>query len=158
MHYLYEKFPAATPHQLTYLRAKVVCSPTLAYLAITKLDLHKIILANSMDLCRAIDQYVPILETLSPEDVVKRSWRYDPPKAISDVFESIVGAVLVDTGYNYERAAAIVDILMKDVLDALSPSMETNPVSEFLEWTSKQGCEKRHIRQVESSSYRAADC
>ncbi|KAJ2922465.1 hypothetical protein H1R20_g14630, partial [Candolleomyces eurysporus] len=140
--YLYEKYPTATPHQLTYLRAKVVCSPTLAYLAITKLDLHKIILANSMDLCRAIDQYVPILETLSPDEIVKRSWKYDPPKAISDVFESVVGAVLVDTGYEYEKAAAVVEILMEDVLDVLFPSMATNPVSEFLEWTAKQGCEK----------------
>ena len=104
-----------------------------------------------MELCRAIDQYVPILETLSPEDIVKRSWRYDPPKAISDVFESIVGAVLVDSRYDYEKTAAIVEILMEDVLDVLSPSMATNPVSELLEWTSKQGCEKRHIRQVESS-------
>ena len=99
-----------------------------------------------MNLWRAIDQYVPILEALSPEEIVKRSWRYDPPKAISDVFESVMGAVLVDSGYNYEKAATVAEMMMEDVLGQLSLDMATNPVSELLEWLAKQGCTKREIR------------
>lgn len=145
--YLFKKFPSATSHELSYLRAKVICSPTLAFLAITKLEVHKVILANNMDLWKAIDQWVPILESLTSEDIVKRSWRYDPPKAISDVFEGIVGAVLVDSGYNYETAAAVVELVMGDALAHLSPSMATNPIAEVLEWVAKAGCKKLKFRK-----------
>lgn len=148
--YLYRKFPSATPHELTYLRAKVVCSSTLAYLAITQLDLHKVVLANSMTLWRAMDQYVPILEKLSTEEIVKRSWRYDPPKAISDIFESVIGAVLVDSGYNYDITAAIAGRLMEGVLEELHPKMAENPVGMLQEWCAKRGCKGLVIRSVSS--------
>ena len=67
---------------------------------------------------------------------------------ISDVFESVMGAVLVDSGYNYEKAATVAEIVMEDVLGELSLDMATNPVSELLEWLAKQGCTKREIRYI----------
>ena len=149
VNYLYKKFPKATSHDLTYLRAKVVCSPTLAFLGIHKLRLNNIILANNLELCRTIDQYADILGSISCEEIAKNSWRYDPPKVLSDVFESVIGAILVDTLYDYEKTAVIAETLMDDVLRLLDPSMTTNPVSELLEWSTKQGCNKVKIECVE---------
>jgi endoribonuclease Dicer len=97
-------------------------------------------LINCVDLTEEIERYVPLLQATSGEEIIRRGWRYDPPKALSDVFESIMGAVLVDSGYNYERAAAIVEFVMQDVLVALSPSLSRDPVSELMEWGAGLGC------------------
>lgn len=97
-------------------------------------------LINCVDLTEEIERYAPLLQTTSGEEIIKRGWRYDPPKALSDVFESVMGAVLVDSGYNYERAAAIVEYVMQDVLVALSPSVSRDPVSELIEWAAGSKC------------------
>jgi endoribonuclease Dicer len=141
-HYLYRKFPEATSHQLALPRTRAICAPALAALAIKRLDLHKIMLVNRVDLTEAINRYVPLLQATTGEEIVKRGWRYDPPKAISDVFESVMGAVLVDSAFNYERAAAVVEYVMEDVLLALSPSLGRDPISELVVWLASSGCTK----------------
>ncbi|KAH6919140.1 type III restriction enzyme [Coprinopsis sp. MPI-PUGE-AT-0042] len=138
--YLYRKFPEATSHQLSFLRAKVIRAPALAYLAITKLNLHKTMLMNSTDLYKSIDAYVGPFNAISPQEIVDRGWKYDPPKAISDVFESVVGAVLVDSGYDYEKTAVVVKVIMWEVLEALEVDSVKDPVSELVEWVAKEGC------------------
>ncbi len=71
---------------------------------------------------------------------MKRGWRYDPPKALSDAFESIVGALFVDSGYDLDKTGAIVEWLMGDILEVLNPSIPKDPVSELLEWLGSVGC------------------
>lgn len=138
--YLYNKFPGVTSHHLALPRTKAICSAALASLAVRRLGLHKMMLINCVDLTQEIERYVPLLQATTGEEIIKRGWRYDPPKALSDVFESVVGAVLVDSGYNYEKAAAVVENVMQDVLVALSPSVSRDPVSELMEWAASSGC------------------
>ncbi|KAF8881944.1 hypothetical protein CPB84DRAFT_1791372 [Gymnopilus junonius] len=147
MKYLFDKFPHATSHQLSLSRARAICSPTLAYLTVKRLGLHKMMLVNSMALSQALNVYVPLFEGLSGKEVVKASWKYDPPKALSDVFESIIGAVLVDSGYDYEKTAAVVEYVMDDVLEALSPAVQKDPVSELTEWLAGSGCRSLHFEK-----------
>ncbi|KAF8162827.1 hypothetical protein B0H34DRAFT_693086 [Crassisporium funariophilum] len=140
--YLYDKFPDATSHQLAFPRTKAICAPSLASIAVRRLGLHKMMLVNSMDLSIAIDHYVPILESIPGEEIVRTGWKFDPPKALSDVFESVIGAVLLDSGYDYEKTAAVVEYIMEDVLEALSPSLAKDPISQLMEWTSGAGCRR----------------
>lgn len=88
----------------------------------------------------AINGYVPMLNAASSEEIVNKGWKYDPPKALSDVFESVMGAIFVDTGYDYDKTAAVVEYVMEDVLSVLSPSLTKDPVSDLLEWAGKAGC------------------
>lgn len=104
-----------------------------------------------MELSRAIDQYVPLLENVSGEEIVRLGWKFDPPKALSDVFESLLGAVLVDSGYDYEKTAAVVEYVMEDVLEALSPDVAKDPVSELMEWVAGKGCSKMVFKCIFSS-------
>jgi endoribonuclease Dicer len=138
--YLYDKFPGVTSHQLALPRTKAICAPALASLAVRRLGLHKIMLINCVDLTEEIERHVPLLQATTSEEIIKRGWRYDPPKALSDIFESVMGAILVDSGYNYERAAAVVEYVMQDVLVVLSPSVSRDPVSELVEWAAGSGC------------------
>ncbi|KAG6865666.1 hypothetical protein C0991_000436 [Blastosporella zonata] len=143
--YLYKKFPNATSHQLALPKAKSTCSPALASLAVRRLKLHQILLVNSLDLTEAINAYVPLLQSTTGQEIVERGWKYDPPKALSDVFESVMGAVLVDSAYNYDKATAVVEYAMEDVLSALSPSIAWDPVTALLTWIAKAGCSKLSI-------------
>ncbi|KAF8968313.1 type III restriction enzyme [Flammula alnicola] len=138
--YLYDKFPHATSHQLAFPRTKAICAPTLANLAVRRLGLHKMMLVNNLELNLAIDRYVPLLEEVSGQEIVKFGWKFDPPKAISDVFESLVGAILVDSGYDYEKTAGIVEYVMEDVLESLSPDVAKDPISDLIEWMAGAGC------------------
>lgn len=123
-------------------RARVVCSPALASLAVRRLELHKILLINNAELSASIQKSVSIFQETSPVDVINRGWCLDPPKALSDAFESVVGALFVDTSFNYDKVAAIVEFLMEDLLEVLSPSLPLDPISELKQFIAKAGCRK----------------
>ncbi len=138
--YLYRKFPFATSGQLSWARSRAVCAPALASIAVKKLALHKLLLINNTELSIAISNYIPILEEISAEEVVLHGWKYDPPKALSDVFESIMGALFIDCDWMYDKAATIIEVVMEDLLAVLSPDLPKDPMSELMVWVAQAGC------------------
>ncbi|OJT13423.1 Dicer-like protein 1 [Trametes pubescens] len=138
--YLYKKFPEATSGQLSWARSRAVCGTALASLAVNRLGLHKLLLINNVELSIAISRYVPILEEISNEEIILDGWKHDPPKALSDVFESVMGALFVDCDYNYDKAAAVIEMVMDDLIDALRPDLPRDPVSQLMVWVAKAGC------------------
>lgn len=151
MEHLYDRFEEATSYQLSLIRSKLVCNVALAWVAVKRLQLHKVILANSVSLNMAIDQYVPVLEAASAGDIIKTGWRYDPPKALSDVLESLLGAVYVDSAYNYEKTGAALLLVMEDLLDVVDLGVGEDPVSRLVRWTAGQGCHKVVIKYASPS-------
>jgi endoribonuclease Dicer len=105
-------------------------------------------LVDSIDLNMAIAGYVPILQSYSAENIVKTGWKFDPPKALSDVFESLTGAIFIDSGYDYDKTAAVVEHVMEGVLEVLSPALAKDPISALMEWGAAQGCRKVTIGYV----------
>lgn len=104
------------------------------------------LLINNTELSVAISRYVPILEEASPEDIILNGWKQDPPKAISDVLESVLGAVLVDSGYDFERTCAVGETVLRDLLLSLSPDMPRDPISALMVWSAQSGCRKISFR------------
>ncbi|KAG9318230.1 hypothetical protein JVU11DRAFT_311 [Chiua virens] len=152
MRHLFRKFTDATSGQLSAARSRAVCGPTLASVAVNRLGLHKHLLINNVELSTAIIRHVPLLETLSPEDAILKGWKYDPPKALSDVLESLVGAVLVDSAYNFEKTAAVVEVVMSDILDVLTTNLPRDPVSELMVWAATQGCKRIAFQKSQSNA------
>ena len=150
MSYLYNKFPSATSGQLSTARARAVSAPVLSSIAVKQFGLHKLILANQTALNIAIGKYIPILEETSYQDMVLKAWAHDPPKPISDVLESLLGAVFVDSGCNWELAQTVTEGVMGEVLELLSPDTPKDPVSELMVWTAKAGCSRICLRFVGS--------
>lgn len=150
MDYLYNKFPQANSGQLSWARSRTVCSPALALVAVKRLKLHKLLLVNNVELSTAIGRYVPVLEEISEEDMIKNGWKHDPPKALSDVFESVLGAVLVDTQYNLDKTIGVVQHVMWEMLETLSPDLPRDPVSQLMVWAAKAGCRQISFRSVHS--------
>ncbi|TFY62422.1 hypothetical protein EVJ58_g3872 [Rhodofomes roseus] len=142
MKYMYDKFPKANSGQLSWARSRAVCAPALASVAVKRLGLHRLLLVNNVELSITIGKHVPILEELTDEEIIHNAWKQDPPKALSDVLESLLGAVLVDSGYNFERAASVAEVCMGGLLSVLSPNLPKDPVSELMIWVAQSGCRK----------------
>ncbi|KAI4523212.1 hypothetical protein K525DRAFT_196949 [Schizophyllum commune Loenen D] len=141
--YLYRKFPDANSDQLSLPRARAVCNQALSALSVKHLELHKSVLVNNVELSMAISKHIPILEAAPYPEILTKGWKLDPPKVLSDVFESVVGAVFVDTGYDYEKTAAVVEQAMEGLLVHLSPAMPRDPVSELIIWVAKSTCREQ---------------
>ena len=138
--YLYRKFPSATSGQLSWARSRAVCGPAFASIAVKRLGLHKLLLINNVELSIAIGKHVPILEEITDEEIILNGWKHDPPKALSDVLESVFGALFVDCDYNYDKAAAITEMVLEDLLAALRPDLPKDPVTELMVWVAQSGC------------------
>lgn len=148
MTYLFEKFPHANSGHLSSLRARAVCGPVLAYVAVRALRLHEFLWADNSELTAAVEKYIPILEATSNRDIVLQSWAHDPPKVISDILESLIAAILIDSGYNLDKTVCIVEAIMQCVLEVLSPDLPPEPVSAFFLWAAKSGCKRILLRCV----------
>jgi endoribonuclease Dicer len=140
MKYLFDKFPQANSEQLSVMRTGAICASALASVAIRRLELYKVMLINNVELSLAIGRCVALLEDVSGQDIVENGWRYDTPKPISDVLESVLGAVLIDSAYNFDITSSVVEFVMEDVLTPLSPSSCRNPITRLLEWMASLGC------------------
>ena len=146
--YLYNKFSTATSAQLSNARQHVVCNSVLAAIAVKKLSLHKYILANNIELSKSVASHAEHLLSCDYEVIVPNKWRFDPPKVLGDVLESLVGAVLVDSGYDYDKCVMVLEGILREVLEILHPDMPGDPVTGFMIWLHKTGCTKAKFQYV----------
>ncbi|KAF9036748.1 hypothetical protein BJ165DRAFT_1505678 [Panaeolus papilionaceus] len=52
-----------------------------------------------------------------------------------------MGAVFVDTGYDYEKTAQVMRVAMEEILDYVSPDLALDPMSELTKWVPANGCQ-----------------
>lgn len=142
LEYLYNKFPQATSGQLTWAKSRAVWAPALTTIAIRRLSLQKYLLRSNVDLERAITHAVSEHQDMDYYHVVVEGWRYDPPKALSDVMESLCGAMFVDSHYDYERVKPIILRIMDPLLQVLKPKLPRDPTSELYIRMAKKGCQR----------------
>ncbi|KAK1728887.1 LOW QUALITY PROTEIN: RNase3 domain-containing protein [Colletotrichum acutatum] len=104
--FLYHKFPSADPEWLTRHKSTMVSNRFLACLCV-KLELHKHILTAQASLLSQTQEFVAALrfaeESAREEALMEQE---DAPKYLSDMMEAYIGAVFVDSGYNYDQVRA----------------------------------------------------
>ena len=148
MRHLYHRFPKATSGDLTTAKGRLVRNSALASLAVKRLELHKVILLNNATLSTAIWSYAKLLRETSYAEIVINGWKYEPPKALGDVFESVMGAVFVDSGHNFEKFSVIAEMVMEDLLKEIEMDLPLDPVSNLMIWMSKNGCRRVNFQYV----------
>ncbi|XP_030456382.2 dicer-like protein 4 isoform X1 [Syzygium oleosum] len=133
--YLYSAYPKLKPGELTDLRSLAVNNKAFANVAVDR-SFHKFLLCDSSSLTEVIKDYV---------DFVKRSASLKGslegpkcPKALGDLVESCVGAILLDTGFDLNS-------VWKIMLSFLDPIMsfsnfQLNPKRELQEL-----CQSRNL-------------
>ena len=148
MRHLYHRFPKATSGDLTTAKGRLVRNSALASLAVKKLELHKVILLNNATLNAAVWSHAKLLRETSYAEIVVNGWKYEPPKALGDVFESVMGAVFVDSGHNFEKFSVVVEMIMEELLNEIKMDLPLDPVSSLMIWMSKSGCRRVNFQYV----------
>lgn len=138
--FLHFKYPLGTSGQLSWARSRAVCNSALAWVGVTKLGLHNLMLLNNIELAGAINDWVPKLQEFTADQIILEGWKCEPPKPLADVFESVIGAVFVDSAWNYEKVEAVVREVMDDILNVLTPVLPRDSVSRLMVFAAKSGC------------------
>jgi endoribonuclease Dicer len=139
--HFFHKFPEAGPGKLSRARARCVCAQTLTAIATKKLDIHKLIFCDSVSLVQEMTNTAQkVYATMSFEEIIDSIWRIEVPKALSDVVEALLGAVLIDSGWNYDAVREVVMRVFDNVLEYVHPNMPAAPAAEFMLWVARYGC------------------
>ncbi|KAF8758840.1 Dicer dimerization domain [Rhizoctonia solani] len=121
--FMYLKFPKMTPGQMSWARSRLVNASTFGKLAVG-LELHKHILTSSANLQKAVASFAQEVEEISLEEILQICWKIDAPKAISDVFEAIFGAIYVDSSFNLELTFEHIHRVMANIMEYVTPVMQ----------------------------------
>ncbi|XWS70161.1 hypothetical protein CRYUN_Cryun03dG0025400 [Craigia yunnanensis] len=139
--YLYHNHTDIDPGELTDLRSASVNNESFAQVAVRH-DLHKHLQHCSTLLLNQISEYVQSFP--ESHDTTGSRPGIKGPKALGDLVESIVGAILIDTNLNLDEVWRIVEPLLSPIvtLDKLElpPLRELNELCDSLGYFIKEKC------------------
>ncbi|KAF3844364.1 hypothetical protein F7725_007527 [Dissostichus mawsoni] len=125
--HLYEDPRQHSPGVLTDLRSALVNNTIFASLAV-KYDYHKYFKAISPELFHVIDDFL----RRSEEDEEKEE-DIEVPKAMGDIFESLAGAIYMDSRMSLETVWQVYYPMMRPLIEKFSANVPRSPVRELLE-------------------------
>ncbi|KAJ9557988.1 hypothetical protein OSB04_012602 [Centaurea solstitialis] len=133
--YLYSVYPNLKPGQLTDLRSLSVNNNSFAGIAV-KRSFYKFMLCNSDNLIKSMNKYAEFFKTSASGNILAET--VPCPKALGDLVESCVGAILLDSGFNLEVVWKIMisflDPVMKFSALQLNPIRELQELCQFYNW------------------------
>ena len=109
--WIYKTYPDAKVGDMVTIEAAVISNEILAYQSV-KTGLHRFIRHRDQSLPSRLEHY-----ECSIGDLSRGLWGTDPPKILSDVVESVLGAVHVDGGFTEGQTAALT--MMAPILAAV---------------------------------------
>lgn len=142
--YISENCAKMDPGKLTDLRSALVNNATLACIIVRK-GIHKYLLSKNVLLTRTIKKFVAyqnnqnhrvILDQtilLEAEEDSLISEAVEIPKVIGDLFESIVGAVYLDSGLNLVTTWDVIYGLLKDELHEFMENIPLQIIRQLYE-------------------------
>ncbi|KAG2693845.1 hypothetical protein I3760_08G114500 [Carya illinoinensis] len=133
-HFYYE-YPGLSQKQLTDIRAASVNNECYARSAV-KFGLHKHILRDSQELDKQIVKTCNNFEKLSSESTFGWDAETTFTEVLSDIIESLAGAILVDSGYNMEIVFGSIRPLLEPLIIPEMPM--SHPVKELKELHQKE--------------------
>ncbi|XP_064076141.1 endoribonuclease Dcr-1-like [Vanessa tameamea] len=140
--HLFEDPRRHSPGALTDLRSALVNNTIFATLA-ARHGFHKYFRHMSPGLNEVLTKYVKIQEEnghsiseehyLIQEDEMEQAEDVEVPKALGDLFESVAGAIFLDSGLSLSAVWRSAGALLGAELDAFSAAAPKSPVRELLE-------------------------
>ncbi|WJX95975.1 endoribonuclease Dicer [Trifolium repens] len=127
--YLYSAYPSLKPGQLTDLRALSVNNKAFACVAVERC-FDQYLLCDSKELSKAVKRYVDYIRRSvsdSGNDGGPKS-----PKALGDLVESCVGAILLDSGFDLNEVWKIMTSFLDPIMK-FSSSLQLSPVRDLQE-------------------------
>ncbi|XP_075077543.1 dicer-like protein 4 isoform X1 [Nicotiana tabacum] len=147
--YLYSVYPKLKPGQLTDLRSVSVNNNTFAVVAVHQ-SFHSHILCDySSGLRESITRYVNFIGR--PDSMKRLAEEPSCPKALGDLVESCMGAILLDTGFDLNRAWHIMLSFLKPVMSFTR--LQLNPKRELHELCQSYGWHLKFLASKKDSKY-----
>lgn len=154
--YIYEQNTTMSPGQLTDLRSALVNNVTLACILVRH-GLHLYILSESPSLTDTVNKFVMFQEqhhhditdqvNLLVEETDRKMAEFvDVPKALGDVFESLIGAIYLDSGNDLAATWRIIYGLMCNEIVAFTVDTPIQIVRQLYEF--KPPCDPIFSRAV----------
>lgn len=143
--YITEHCPEMDPGKLTDLRSALVNNVTLACIVVRN-GIQKFLLAENCLLAEAIKKFVDyqasrehsvVLDQiilLDTESDATSAASVDVPKVIGDLFESIIGAVFLDSGLSLSTTWKVIYGLLKDEIQEFSQRVPNQIVRMLFEY------------------------
>ncbi|XP_031635095.1 endoribonuclease dcr-1-like [Contarinia nasturtii] len=166
--YIFERCPHMDPGKLTDLRSALVNNVTLACLCV-RYNIHLHILSRSVILSGAINRFVDFqdktnyqtadhVELLMEEGECNMADYVDVPKTLGDVFESVIGAIFLDSGMDLETTWMFIYRLMEKELHEFTANVPIQTVRQLYEYPdAKPEFEKPQINK-ESNNVLVSVC
>ncbi|GMN70654.1 hypothetical protein TIFTF001_039694, partial [Ficus carica] len=126
--YLYSAYPELKAGQLTDLRSMFVNNKFFAKVAADQ-SFQNFFLSDDSILSKNINEYVDFIQAPPSESIMDDRPKF--PKPLSDLVESCVGSILLDTGFNLERVWEIMLSFLDPIIS--SPTLQLNPIRELQE-------------------------
>ncbi|XP_062563406.1 endoribonuclease Dcr-2-like [Armigeres subalbatus] len=154
--YIFEQNPTMSPGQLTDLRSALVNNITLACLLVRH-GLHLYILSESASFSDTVNKFVVFQEQqkheitdqvnlLVEESDRKMAEFVDVPKALGDVFESLVAAIFLDSGNDFAVTWRVIYGLMGNEILMFTENTPIQIVRQLHEF--KPGCSPLFSRAI----------
>lgn len=139
--YITEQCPRMNPRKLNDLRMALTNNVTLAGVIVRK-GIHKFLRSESFQLAKEIQKFVNYQASrgnrvafdehvllVTEDDYTSGS--IDVPKAIGEMFESTVGAVFVDSGFDMSTTWKLINELLSDELQEFMANVPVSAVREL---------------------------
>ncbi|XP_022250670.1 endoribonuclease Dicer-like [Limulus polyphemus] len=140
--HLYEDQQKHTPGTLTDLRSALVNNTFFASLAV-KYDFHKYFKSISHGLFSVIAKFVELKKNRTgfeyyndyylEEDECEEAEEVEVPKALGDIFESVAGAIYLDSEMSLDTVWKVYYAMMKPEIEYFSTHVPKSPIRELLE-------------------------
>ncbi|XP_042895189.1 endoribonuclease Dicer isoform X2 [Parasteatoda tepidariorum] len=141
--HLYEDPKKHSPGTLTDLRSALVNNTFFASLAV-KYDFHKFFKSISPALFNVINKFVQLKENNArmedyldayylEEDECEEMEDVEVPKALGDIFESVAGAIYLDSNMSLDTVWRVYYTMMKPEIEYFSNHVPKSPIRELLE-------------------------
>ncbi|GLG98532.1 Endoribonuclease Dcr-1 [Gryllus bimaculatus] len=140
--HLYEDSRQHSPGALTDLRSALVNNTIFASLAVRH-GFHKFFRHLSPGLNDVVDRFVRIQEEnghtiseeyyLIEEEECEEAEDVEVPKALGDVFESVAGAIFLDSNMSLDAVWRVYYRMMKGEIEQFSTNVPKSPIRELLE-------------------------
>ena len=141
--YLYEDPKTIYSGKISEIRSALVNNAIYARLAVSKCHFHRYINFRSELLQRLINKYVEVISyedrflnifgALEDMDITQGIEEIESPKIISDIFESVAGAIYLDSGRKLDEVWRVYSKIMKDIIIEYRKNVPKSPISELLE-------------------------
>ncbi|EEB08532.1 hypothetical protein SJAG_03689 [Schizosaccharomyces japonicus yFS275] len=154
--YLFKKYQNKTAAELTDTKSFYVCNKSLAYVSF-KLGLYDFMLQDNEDIRNAYKEYKSVIDKLQQDTKIdsnhptpsEKFWLLiEPPKFLSDIFESFVCAVYLDSGFQFSALEPFLKFLVEELGDYEGVFNEPPVFSQINQHLQKQGCKQYKFQCV----------